>query len=294
MKEPLVSIVVITYNSSKYVLETLESCKVQTYKNIELIISDDGSKDDTVRICEDWLEENRERFQFTKLIKVEKNTGIPANCNRGVKASEGEWIKLIAGDDVLLTVCIELNFEYSKTAKNLDFLFSRVTLINEHSDIWNKDNSLIIHTDFYELDAEKQYERLIKAERISVTAPSGFLRKKKIIELGGFDENIKLCEDYPMWIIATKNDVKLQFMDKITVLYRMHSNSLMSQQSKNFSYEMQRIFFKYRFRPLLRTNFILALDLYVRYIIRPHTFLKIWVPYFLPLTYFNFFRKKFN
>ena len=62
MKEPLVSIIVITYNSSKYVLETLESAKAQTYENIELIISDDGSTDDTIKICKNWLEKNQDRF----------------------------------------------------------------------------------------------------------------------------------------------------------------------------------------------------------------------------------------
>jgi len=101
MTDILVSIVVITYNSSKYVLETLESCKNQTYKNIELIISDDASKDNTVKLCQNWIEKNKKRFFRTELITTIKNTGIPSNCNRGVRASKGEWVKLIAGDDVL-------------------------------------------------------------------------------------------------------------------------------------------------------------------------------------------------
>ena len=113
-KSPLVSIIVITYNSSKYVLETLESAKAQTYKNIELIISDDGSKDGTINICEKWIEENEFHFKRTKIITVEKNTGIPANCNRGVNSSNGEWVKLIAGDDILIEECIEINIENAK------------------------------------------------------------------------------------------------------------------------------------------------------------------------------------
>ena len=58
---PLVSIIVITYNSAKFVLETLESAKAQTYQNIELIISDDGSTDNTVQICREWLKNNEEQ-----------------------------------------------------------------------------------------------------------------------------------------------------------------------------------------------------------------------------------------
>ena len=101
-KQPLVSIIVITYNSSKYVLETLESAKAQTYQNIELIVSDDCSIDNTVEICKEWIEKDKERFVRTELITAEKNTGIPANCNRGVKAAQGEWVKLIAGDDMII------------------------------------------------------------------------------------------------------------------------------------------------------------------------------------------------
>lgn len=55
MYNPLVSVIVITYNSAKYVLETLESIRVQSYQNIELIISDDCSKDNTIDICRNWI-----------------------------------------------------------------------------------------------------------------------------------------------------------------------------------------------------------------------------------------------
>jgi len=113
-KQPLVSIIVITYNSSKYVLETLESAKAQTYQNIELIVSDDCSTDNTVEICQEWIAKNKERFVRTELITAEKNTGIPANCNRGVKSVQGEWVKLIAGDDALLPDCIEYYLFYIK------------------------------------------------------------------------------------------------------------------------------------------------------------------------------------
>jgi alpha-1,3-rhamnosyltransferase len=73
---PLVSIVVITYNSSSYVIETLESIKAQTYQNIELIVSDDCSKDKTVDVCKKWIEKNKQRFVRTELITIEKRNRI--------------------------------------------------------------------------------------------------------------------------------------------------------------------------------------------------------------------------
>ena len=68
---PLVSVSVITYNSSKTVLETLESVKTQTYPNIELIISDDCSPDNTVEVCREWIEQNKERFVRIEILAAE-------------------------------------------------------------------------------------------------------------------------------------------------------------------------------------------------------------------------------
>ena len=118
-ENPLVSIIVITYNSAKYVLETLESAKAQTYQNIELIVSDDCSIDNTVEICREWIEQNKNRFVRTELITIPENTGIPANCNRGVRAAQGEWVKLIAGDDMLDNDCIlnYVNYIYLSNSK---------------------------------------------------------------------------------------------------------------------------------------------------------------------------------
>ena len=75
MNDIIVSVVVITYNSADYVLETLESIKKQTYKNIELIITDDKSKDNTIEICNKWLDENSKEFIKSRII-------ITANGNR--------------------------------------------------------------------------------------------------------------------------------------------------------------------------------------------------------------------
>ena len=109
---PLASIVVVTFNSAAYVLETLESAKHQTYRNIELIISDDSSTDNTIGICKKWLLNNKNRFVRTKLITVEKNTGVAANCNRGIANSTSDWIKFSAGDDLLLPNCIQDNMDF--------------------------------------------------------------------------------------------------------------------------------------------------------------------------------------
>ena len=89
LRDPLVSVIIVTYNSSKFVLETLESVKNQSYENIELIVSDDASTDKTVDLCKEWIRKNKDRFAKAKLVTAEKNSGIPANCNQGIKIRKG-------------------------------------------------------------------------------------------------------------------------------------------------------------------------------------------------------------
>lgn len=106
-KKPTVTVSVTTYNSAKYVAETLESIKNQSYPNLILQISDDCSTDNTIDICKSWINKNKDRFVKTKIIVPESNTGVTGNCNRAWDACETRYFKGIAGDDLLLPYCIE-------------------------------------------------------------------------------------------------------------------------------------------------------------------------------------------
>ena len=124
-EQPLVSVRVITYNSSKTVIETLDSIYNQTYPNIELIISDDCSKDNTVELCREWVKLHKERFACIQILTVEKNTGVTINIDRSEKACHGEWVKGIAGDDLLLPNCIETYVEYIKRNPRTIYVFCK-------------------------------------------------------------------------------------------------------------------------------------------------------------------------
>ena len=109
---PLVSVLVVTYNSADYIIETLESIKAQTYANIELVLTDDGSSDNTIALAEKWIADNKTRFVDAKIITVKKNTGVSANYNRGVQACSGVWIKNVDGDDLITPNCIKSNIDH--------------------------------------------------------------------------------------------------------------------------------------------------------------------------------------
>ncbi|NDY74098.1 glycosyl transferase [Desulfobacter hydrogenophilus] len=234
---PLVSIIVITYNSAKYVLETLESAKIQPYKNIELIISDDGSKDDTVPICRKWLKKNQERFVKTRLITVEENTGIPANCNRGVKASQGEWVKLIAGDDALKKNCILTNMQFANSNKSVNVIHSNVEYYKDNF----KNNSRTGVSDCGDAfvfskkcSSQEQYHFLLNRTG-GLLAPTLFLNRKTLYFVKCFDERLRLLEDVPLFLRLTKEGNKIHFLNETTIKYRVSASSIQKRNKPHMN-----------------------------------------------------------
>lgn len=225
---PLVSVCVITYNSADYVLETLESIKSQTYSNIELIISDDSSKDETVSLCKKWIEKNFSRFTRTEIISPEKNTGTSANYNRAVNAANGAWIKFIDGDDLLLANCLKDNIDFIVQTPEAKIVFSEVL---NFSNIKDKSTYYKFYyakrREFFDLDV---HDQLLRALYCNDMASASFFVNTKLIKDNPFDERFRLLEDWPKWIDLLEKGYRFYFFDKVTAMYRreesvMHSGS---------------------------------------------------------------------
>lgn len=254
--EPLVSIIVITYNSSGFIKETLDSAKNQTYSNIELIISDDGSSDETLNICNEWIKINKESFVRVELITTNKNTGVTANCNRGWHKAKGDWVKFIAGDDALLPNCITDNFNFIKKNKEASIVHSKKLIYLEHfEDTCFLQESAIEthHFNFPQITASKQHELLLRKNH--VVAPSVFIKRELLQFLNGFDERIPMIEDWPFWIKATSEGNKIFFLNKATVKYRLHNASISLPQSKlqifsNYDQKLESIYSLYIYSKL--------------------------------------------
>ena len=221
----LVSIVIITFNSSPFVLEALESARRQTYENVELIVSDDCSTDDTVEKCNAWIEKNKERFVRVKMLTVDSNTGIPANCNRAIREGRGRWIKIVAGDDILLPECIAANMEYVTSEGEVSIVFSRIqpfyaTNTGYLIEQINDDDRL---QQFSICSSNEQFEILLDSNFLP--APSFFYTKELLLKYP-YNELYRNTEDYPEWLKLTHHGVKLYYMNKPTVLYRCDNSSI--------------------------------------------------------------------
>lgn len=253
----LVTVIVATYNSSAFVLDTLESVKKQTYTALELIITDDNSTDNTVSLCQRWCDDNRSFFLNVKLLKSEYNTGISSNVNRGIREAVGKWIKIIAGDDVLMDSCIENNINYVLKHSEISFLFSNVAHIDQFG---NNISRLDQKKSFWEGTSQVQYRSLILQKYIP-SAPTSFCLKEALYSLELFDESICMCEDYPMWLKATKSGYKLFYMDNITVKYRIHTNSItQKKRNRKLDQSLWCNFKKNVFSDLFKISPFLAID----------------------------------
>ena len=134
----LVSICIPTYNGAKFLKEALASITLQTYKHIEVIASDDASKDNTLEI----LEEFKQAVDFPVYIYHHSPCGIGANWNNCIKKANGKYIKFLFQDDVLLTTCIEemehvleQNIEVGLVASKRELIFES-DYLNEEVNRW--------------------------------------------------------------------------------------------------------------------------------------------------------------
>ena len=127
---PLVSIGIPVYNGAKYVIETLNSINDQSYSNIEILIVDDGSSDDSYNLCKDWAVNSRFPVSVQKNIT---NLGVTKTCNIILNQSNGKYLQLFAQDDIMLPGKIEHDVGiFEQLNEDVALLYSKMKLIDEN------------------------------------------------------------------------------------------------------------------------------------------------------------------
>lgn len=234
---PLVSCTVLCYNSAKTVIETLESIKAQTYRNIELVVSDDCSKDDTVELCRQWINLNKERFVRTELLTVEKNTGVCANANRALSVCRGEWKKGIAADDILFPNCVTDFVSFVKNNPKARWVSSYVRV---YRGTFDEDNCIkkkySMSEEIFDMTLDQQLRKL--AFRNIIYAPSLFVKMDILKELDGYDTQY-VAEDFVFNLKVLENGYRCFFMPIETVGYRLHQ-SISNSTTKIFNYDYRK------------------------------------------------------
>lgn len=218
----LVSIIIVTYNSGKFIEQTLDSCLKQTYRNIEVVISDDNSEDGTVQICTEWKEKNNCKFDI-KIVTSNIRAGIPANCNRGAKASAGSWLKFLGADDILVSDAIEKLMLCRQ--KDVGIIFSRFETFGDriqskdiypYSFTWN-----IIKARSCSKSDFSHWRFLLGFSNV---APGVMISRDTFYQNGTYDERYYLLEDLPLWYKVLSSAASVSYCESITVKYRIHTH----------------------------------------------------------------------
>lgn len=248
----MISVVLITYNSSSTVLETLESIYNQTYKEIELVLTDDGSSDNTIDICNNWIDEHRERFENVIILEHE-NTGVSGNCNRGIFASSGEYIQIIAGDDILHADAFEKKLLYAKE-NGLNVVFSKVNVFGEDDGIIRKINKYCDNG--YKIIKEGYFsqKKHILNNNFLAGPSGGFFDSKYIKKIGGYDERYPMIEDYPFIYHYIYSGNSIIMMDEELVDYRVYNSSLSNKSKTPMMKSYAKFFFRERMIQMFREN----------------------------------------
>jgi len=265
ISEPLVSVVVITYNSSQTVIETLESIKSQTYQNIELIISDDCSLDNTIELVNNWLNNNNQRFVNAQLVTTDKNTGVAGNINRGVLRSHGDWIKSIAGDDLLIPSAVENYINYVVNHSEI------VRMCVCDVECFSTDGEVLKSTrDAYKYFFEKECEPYeIQRKRVMTqlvfVGPTYFYSRELFNEVGGYPEKYGCAEEWPFVYKIIRRGNRIYAINKALVRYRIqydnslcHSSSDHGMANKRYFMGMYHHFFDHPFKDLIREGRLLT------------------------------------
>lgn len=222
LNNPLVTVICLCYNHSKYVIEALESVLNQTYTNVELLIADDFSTDNSVLIIKKWLA-NHPEIQF---YVNKDNLGNTTTFNKCLKLSKGQYIIDLAADDVLKPDCIANQLKGFATTlyKNVGLIYGNAELISENGTFQkhyfktNAHKKRIIHQPTGDI-----YVGLLNGNN-NLCSVSSLVKREVFEKLNGYDENLTY-EDYDFWIRAARN-YNFDYIDKILIQKRVLDDSM--------------------------------------------------------------------
>lgn len=226
--EVLVSIGVPNYNYANYITIALNSIAAQSYKNIELIIIDDLSTDNSVSVIEDWIRAYAGNMPI-KFIKNENNLGLTKVCNQVLKKSRGKYFQVLDADDILIPGKIGRQVELLEAQPRAAFIYSNIAVIDE--------NGSVIHPDYLErinynkdvMPSGDIHRQLFDFNFIPL--PSVLVNTEYARKAGGFDESLQV-QDYYLWLKLTEK-YKVLYLNEITAMYRVHERSMSNSTLTN-------------------------------------------------------------
>jgi len=216
-----ISVIIPTYNRKHSLPRALDSVLYQSLTSLEIIVIDDGSTDET----SGWIESE---YPSVKLIR-QSNSGVSSARNTGIKRANGEWIALLDSDDEWLPKKLEKQFQ--SLMENPDYLFCHT------NEIWIRKGVRVNQGKKHQKYGGMIFEKCLDMCRIS---PSSSLFHKSILEeVGIFDESLKVCEDYDLWLRITAKYPVLFLDEPMIIKYGGHEDQLSKVKDGIEKYRIQ-------------------------------------------------------
>lgn len=232
VQPPFVSVCIPTHNGERFISEAISSVLYQTYDEIELIITDDGSTDETVAIANFFRQNSHLKID----IITHNNQGIAANCNTCIDRAKGKYIKFLFQDDLLRADCVEKMVNLGERSPDIALVFSRRDMFFDQGSDTDQD-LMMIYQDFQNLHCgwsqlkPLQWGRDLLADPLLFEHPINkigepttvLLRREVCHDLGGFDSNLNQLVDLDLWwrILA---EFQVGFIDETLSYFRLHNH----------------------------------------------------------------------
>ncbi len=204
LQNPVVSVIITSYNHAQYLPKSIESAINQTYKNIEVIVVDDGSTDETKIVA----------HGYNVIYIYQLNKGLSAARNTGILHSSGVFLVFLDADDWLLPAAIATNLKYFSKNKKAAFISGCYQLISEtENKIW----------DVIKVVEENHYDQLLQENYIGMHAT--VMYAKWVFDSLQYDTSLKACEDYDLYLNIAKKHTVFHHINLVAV-YRIHTSNL--------------------------------------------------------------------
>lgn len=215
MQDKKVSIILPTYNRENLLPNAIKSCLSQSYKNLELIIVNDGSTDNTEEIAQSFLTDSRVKYF------VKTNEGLPIALNYGLDRTTGDYITWTSDDNLYKENAIEKLVEVLNEVRTPAFVYSNMSYTNDEG----------IVTSLFDSNCQN---RIYMHNYIG----GCFLYNYEVFrQVGYYDMNLRLVEDYDYWIRIYEK-FPMYHLNEDIYLYKVHANSL----STTKALEVQKMF----------------------------------------------------
>lgn len=213
---PTVTVVIPAYNASSYITQALDSLYAQTFRDYEVIIVNDGSTD------ADSLERIVHGHPLPVIYLSQPNRGVSAARNAALKVARGKFYAQLDADDQWLPEYLEMQVGILEQNSHITLVYPNATIIADNT------SEQLEFMSVSPSEGEVTFESLIRQECTVMTCVTA--RMSAIKDAGMFDEDLRSCEDFDMWLRIIRNGGFISYHRRILVLYRRHPGSLSSDR----------------------------------------------------------------